>query len=323
MRAIICNQYGPPSTLVIRDVPLPNPKCKEVLVKIHARSVSSGDCRVRGLAVPHGMKMMTRLVLGFNAPRNPILGADLAGEIVSVGEKVKRFKVGDRVFAMNGMSMGSYADYKCIKEDAAIAHIPQNLSYEQAASIPFGGSTAWDFLLRRCKLQQGERILINGASGAVGTAALQISKLQNAHVTGVSSTGNLDLLRSLGADEVIDYTKSDFKSQGLTYDVILDTVGNLNLPSCRLLLNSGGRLVLLAADLGQMLKAPWQSVFQDKKVIVGTASERSEDLEALGKLASEGKLLPCIDRIFAFDDIVKAHSYVETGRKRGNVIISV
>lgn len=322
MRAAVCTRYGPPSVLEVRDISMPSPKNKEILVKIYARTVSSGDCRVRGLSVPQGMGLLVRLAFGFKKPRNPVLGTDLAGEVVGIGKEVTRFKVGDRVFAMNGMSMGGYADYKCLTEDAAVTHIPETLSFEDAAAIPFGGTTAWDFVVRKAGLRSGERLLINGASGAVGFAALQIGKLQNAHVTGVCSGQNIELIKSLGADGAIDYRQEDFRQSEKTYDVILDTVGNLDFASCKHSLNKGGRLILLTAGLYEMLRAPLQSAWSEKRVIVGTAAEKAEDLAVLASLAAQGKYLGVIDRRYSLEEIVQAHSYVETGRKRGNVIVS-
>lgn len=321
MRAVICRRYGPPSVLEIQDIPMPEPRNNEILVKIYARTVSSGDCRLRGLSVPRGMGFLVRLAVGIKGPRNPVLGADLAGEVVALGKDVSRFKVGDRVFAMNGFSMGGYADYKCLAEDAAVAHIPEALSFEEAAAIPFGGTTAWDFVVRKAGLRSGEKFLINGASGAVGIAAVQIGKLQDAHVTGVCSSKNNELLESLGADEVIDYTRVDFRENKKTYDLILDTVGNLDLASCGSSLNKGGRLILLTAGLPEMLKAPLQSALSDKRVIVGTAGEKAEDLALLADFAAKGKYRGIVDKRFTLEEIVEAHSYVEMGRKRGAVIV--
>lgn len=322
MRAAVCTQYGPPSVLEIRDIPMPSPKNKEILIKIYARTVSSGDCRVRGLSVPQGMGLLVRLAFGFKKPRNPVLGTDLAGEVVAVGKEVSKFKIGDRVFAMNGMSMGGYADYKCLAEDAAVAHIPEPLSFEDAAAIPFGGTTAWDFIVRKAGLRSGESLLINGVSGSVGMAALQIGKLQNAHVTGVCSGRNMELIESLGADGTIDYTQEDFRQNKKTYDVILDTVGNLDFASCEHSLNKGGRLILLTAGLYEMLRAPMQSAWSDKRVIVGTTIEKAEDLVMLAGLAAQGKYRGFIDKRYSLEQIVQAHSYVEAGHKRGNVIVS-
>jgi NADPH:quinone reductase-like Zn-dependent oxidoreductase len=322
MKAVVYTKYGAPDVLQIIEVPTPTPKDNEVLVKIHATTVTSADWRVRSLTMPVGFGLMSRLVFGIRKPRQPILGTELAGEVESIGKDVSKFKVGDRVFAFSGASMGCHAEYRCLPEDGLLALKPDNLSYEEAAALCFGGTTALDFF-RRGNLQSGDKVLINGASGCVGTALVQLAKHFGADVTGVCSGANIDLVKSLGADRAIDYTKEDFTANGETYDIIADPVGTAPFSRVKNSLKSGGRLLPILAGLPDMLSAPLVSMTGNKKVIAGPASERVEDLRLLAKLAAEGAFKPFIDRSYPFDRIAEAHSYVDTGRKRGNVVITL
>ena len=231
MKAVICTKYGPPEVLKLRDVEKPVPKDNEVLIKVHATSVTSGDTRIRGFKVPISFWVPARIALGIKSPKINILGAELSGEIESIGKDIKKFKVGDPVFAYPGHHLGGYAEYKCIKEDSAIAIKPGNLSYEEAAVISFGGNTALHFL-KQANITDGQKVLIYGASGSVGTYAVQLAKYFGAEVTGVCSTSNIDLVKSLGADKVIDYTKEDFSKNGEIYNVIFDTVGKSTFHDC-------------------------------------------------------------------------------------------
>ena len=322
MKAIVYTKYGSPDVLQLKEVAKPTPKDNEVLIKTHATTVTSGDWRVRSLNVPIGFGLMSRLVFGVLRPRQPILGTELAGEIESVGKDVSKFKVGDQVFAFDGASMGCHAEYKCMPEDGAVALKPANLTYDEAAAISFGGTTALNFF-RRGKLQRGERVLVNGASGGVGTAAVQLAKHFAADVTGVCSTANVELVRSLGANQVIDYTKEDFTENGETYDVIVDTVGTAPFSRSKDSLKEGGRLLLVLGGLPDMLLIPWVSMTSSKKIIAGPATERAEDLRFLAELAQAGEFRPAIDRRYPFEQIAEAHRYVDTGRKKGNVIITL
>jgi len=322
MKAFVYTKYGPPDVLQLKEVAKPTPKDNEILIKTHAATVTSGDWRVRSLDMPVGFGLIARLVLGAWRPRQPILGTELAGEVESVGKDVKNFKVGDQVFAFSGAGMGCYAQYKCMPEDGAVALKPPNLTYEEAAAMSFGGTTALDFF-RRGKLQSGERVLVNGASGGVGTAAVQLAKHFGADVTGVCSTANGELVRSLGATHVIDYTKDDFTQNGETYDVIVDTVGTASFSRSKDSLKEGGRLLMILGGLPDMLGIPWVSMTSNKKVIAGPAAERGEDLRFLAKLAEAGEFKPVIDRRYPFEQIAEAHSYVDTGRKKGNVVITL
>lgn len=322
MRAIMYERYGPPVVLELKEVEKPSPKHNEVLIRIHATTVTSGDWRARSLVVPVGFGLISRLFFGVSRPRQPILGTELAGEIESVGKDVSKFKVGDQVFAFSGASMGCYAEYKCMPEDGAVALKPPNLTYDEAAAISFGGTTALNFF-RRGKLQSGERVLVNGASGGVGTAAVQLAKHFGADVTGVCSTANVELVRSLGATHVIDYTKEDFTQNGETFDVIVDTVGTAPFSRSKDSLKEGGRLLLVLGGLPDMLQIPWVSMTSSKKIIAGPAGASAEDLRFLAELAQAGKIRPVIDRCYPFEQIDEAHRYVDTGRKKGNVIITL
>ncbi len=284
--------------------------------------MTSADWRVRSLSIPRGFGLLSRLVFGITKPRQPILGAEFAGEVESVGKNAHRFKVGERVFGMTGAGMACYAQYRCLPETAAISLIPSGIGYEDAAALPFGGTTALDFF-RRAKFERGETILINGASGAVGTAMLQLAKHFGADVTAVCSTSNLELVKSLGADHVIDYTQQDFTQLGERYDVIADTVGSLSLSQMTPCLKEKGRLLLVVGSLSDTLSALWVSMFGTRKVIVGPAAEREADLALLAKLVQEGRYRPVIDRRYSLAQIVDAHRYVDTRRKKGSVVVTV
>lgn len=322
MKAIVCERYGPPDVLQLREVARPVPKDDEVLVRIRATTVTSADCRVRSLNVPVGFGLMSRLVFGITRPRQPILGSELAGEVEVVGRDVRKFKVGDPVFAMGGMSMGCHAEYKCLPESGALALIPPNLSFEEAAALPFGGTTALDFL-RRGELRKGERILINGASGAVGTAAVQLARYFGAEVTAVCSAANRALVLSLGAFRIIDYTREDFTRNGERYDVIIDTVGTAPYSRSKASLKEDGRLLLVLAGLPDMLPIPWVAMTSRRKIVAGPATERAEDLQFLADLAQAGHFRPVIDRHYPFEQMAEAHRYVDTGRKKGSVVVTL
>lgn len=320
MKAILYQQYGPPDVLQMADIAKPIPKPNEILIKTYATTVTSGDWRVRSLTVPAGFGWMTRLVFGVSRPRQPILGSELAGVVESVGEAVSRFKVGAAVFAFSDARMGCYAEYKCMPQDGAVACKPPGLSYGEAAALSFGGTTALDFL-RRAKLQRGESLLINGASGAVGAAAVQLARHFGAHVTAVCGTANMAWVRALGASQVIDYTQEDFTQNGQTYHVIMDTVGTAPFSRCQASLRDGGRLLLVLAGLADMLHAPWASLTSGKRVIAGPVSVRAEDLPLLAELAATGAFKAVIDRRYRFEQMVEAHRYVDSGRKKGNVVV--
>lgn len=322
MKAVVYERYGPPDVLELKQVEKPAPKDNEVLIKIHATTVTSGDLRARSLDVPAGFGLISRLVFGVFRPRQPILGSELAGEVEAVGKDVSKFKVGDPVFAFSDTDMGCYAEYRCMPEDGKLARKPGNLTYEQAAALSFGGTTALYFL-RKGNIQRGEKVLVNGASGAVGTACVQLARYLGADVTGVCSTANVERVKSLGATQVIDYIQEDFTQNGQTYDVIVDTVGTAPFSRSKASLNERGRLLLIFATLPDMLRTPWVSMTSKKKVIAGVAFGKPEDLLFLAKLAEAGEFKPVIDRRYPLERIVEAHRYADTGRKKGNVIITL
>jgi len=322
MKAIVYERYGPPDVLEFKEVEKPTPKDNEVLIKIHATTVTTGDWRARSLDVPVGFGLMSRLFFGVSRPRQPILGTELAGEVESVGKDVSKFKVGDQVFAFPGAGMGCHAEYKCMPEDGMVALKPRNLTYDEAAAISFGGTTALNFF-RRGRLQSGERVLVNGASGGVGTAAVQLARHFGADVTGVCSTARVELVRSLGANHVIDYTKEDFTRNGETYDVIVDIAGTAPFSRSKGSLKEEGRLLLVLGGLPDMLQIPWISMTSSKRVIAGPAAASAEDLRFLAMLAEAGEFKPVIDRRYPFEQIAEAHRYVDTGHKKGNVVITL
>jgi NADPH:quinone reductase-like Zn-dependent oxidoreductase len=322
MKAVIYTRYGPPEVLQLTEIATPAPGAHEILIKIAATTVTSGDCRLRSLNMPVGFGLIARLIFGVFKPRKLVLGSELSGEVVALGNAVTKFKVGDPVFAFDGMRMGCYAQYKCMHEDGAVAIKPAQLTDDEAAAMSFGGATALDFF-HRAKLQRGESVLINGASGGVGTAAVQLAKHFGAVVTGVCSTPNVPLVRSLGADHVIDYTKADFTANGERYDVIVDIAGTAPFSRCKHSLKERGRLLLVLCGLPDMLRAPWESMTTGKKIIAGPAAERAEDLRFLAQLAEAGAFKPVIDRRYRFEQFAEAHRYVDTGRKKGNVIVTL
>jgi len=305
VRAVICTRYGPPEVLRLEELATPAPRKNEVRIRILATAVTSSDCYVRGLNLSPAYRIMARLALGWNAPRQPVLGMVLSGEVDSVGSDVKSFEVGERVFGFNRHLFGTYAQYVCWPEDGLLATRPASLTDEEAAAIPYGGLLALHFL-HKAGVRAGQRVLVYGASGAVGTSAVQLARHFGAQVTGVCSTANVDLVASLGATTVIDYTSEDFTDKAARYDLIFDAVGKRKsaaaLRGCRQVLAPGGARV---------------------SVDDGTPNLRREDLVLLGELATKGEIRPVIDRAYALDDIVVAHRYVDKGHKRGNVVITV
>jgi NADPH:quinone reductase-like Zn-dependent oxidoreductase len=323
MKAAVCTAYGPPETVVLRDVPEPTPGDDEVLIRVHATTVSSGDARLRAARFPSGFAIPARLAFGIGKPRNPILGAEFAGVVAATGRSVTAWKAGDAVFAATGMRMGGHAEFRVMPEAGAMAPVPAGFDLDEAAAIAFGGGAALHFLAGAGRLKPGERLLVVGACGAVGGAAVQIGKSLGAHVTGVCSAANAPLARSLGADAVIDYRTQDFAGLGERWDVILDTVGDASLAGCRSALNASGRLLLAVASLGQMLAAPLQSLQGGLAVSAGPAPDGADILRRLAALCAAGAFRPAIDSRFAFEDIVEAHRRVDTGRKTGSVLVRI
>jgi len=301
MKAVWCTQYGPPDVLQLKEVGKPAPRDNEVLVRVYATSVTAGDVRMRSFAVPRGEWLFARLYLGIRRPRRPVLGMELAGEVESVGQNVTRFRPGDRVFASTfAAGFGGYAEYKCLPADGVVAIKPANLTFEQAAAVPVGGPTALRFL-RKGSVQRGQKVLIYGASGSVGTYAIQLARHFGAFVDGVCSGANVELVRSLGAGMVYDYTGEDFSARGVRYDLVFDAVGKAPEAACRRALAPHGTYV----------------------TVLGSVKETSADLVVLKELIEAGELQPVIDRCYPLERIVEAHRYVEGGHKRGNVAILV
>lgn len=319
MKAVVCTKYGPPEVLQLKEVAKPFPKDDEVLIKILATSVTASDCIVRGFKLPfwHPIGLMMGLVIGFKKPRNPILGMVLAGEIESFGNDVKSFKKGDQVFAWTIKSpiqtrLGTYAEYKSLPENSVITLKPSNITFEEAAAIPYGGLLALHFIKKGniqnkpANLSRKQKVLIYGASGAIGTSAVQLAKYFGAEVTGVCSTSNLELVKSLGADKVIDYTKKDIINSNELYDFIFDAVGKRKSSKlklhCKKALTSTGKYI---------------------SVDNGTPKPKIEDLILLKKIIESGKLKPVIDKCYPMEEIVEAHRYVDKGHKKGNVVITI
>lgn len=322
MRAYICAGYGGPEVLRLADVAKPVPKDDEILVKICATTVTSGDIRVRSLNVPPGLGVIARLALGINGPRQPILGTEMAGIVEAVGCNVTRFVIGDEVFAFLGGNMGCYAEFRCISEGGAVAKRPVNLSFSEAAGLCFGGSTALHFL-RKAKIKSGDSLLIIGASGGVGTALVQLAAHQGGIVTAVTSGANLDLVMSLGAQVAIDYTTQDVAQLDARFDIIMDVVGTTSFNACKHLLADNGRFAAIAGGLSDMFSVLWVPLFSSKSVIAGPAEERVDDILRIAELAEIGALKPVVDRVFSFEQMVAAHAYIDTGRKKGAVAITV
>jgi NADPH:quinone reductase-like Zn-dependent oxidoreductase len=320
MKAIVCTEYGSPEVMQLQEIEKLTPKENEVLIRIYATTVTSADVRIR-----KANPFPVRFFYGFRKPKkNVILGSELAGEIEAIGKNVKRFKDGDQVFAGAGTSLGANAEYMCVHEEGAIASKPINMTYEEAAAIPFGATTSLIFLRDKGNIQRGQKVLIYGASGALGTAAVQLAKSFGTEVTGVCSTSNLELVKSLGADEVIDYTREDFTKNGKTYDIVFDTVGKSPFSGClRSLKQNGIYLRAVHIDIFSILRGLWASMTSSKKVIGGIAIERKEDLIFLKELIEAGKMKSVIDRRYPLEQTAEAHRYVEQGHKKGNVVIAV
>lgn len=324
MKAVVYEEYGPPEVLHLKDVEKPVPGDNEVLIKVHTSTVTTGDCNVRGFTfVPASFKIPARLMFGIRKPRKHILGVEFAGEIEAVGKDVTRFKVGDEVVGISGTRLGSYAEYNVMPEDADLVIKPASLTFEEAVAIPNGALTSYTFLKNMADIQPGQKVLVNGASGSVGSAAVQLAKYFGADVTGVCSTRNIELVKSLGADHVIDYTNEDFTRSNETYDIIFDTVGKTSFASCKHLLAKNGQFLAGSGGLGVFWQMLWTSLFGSKKVKAGVSSESKDILQVILELTEEGKFKPIIDRSYPLEEIVEAHRYVDTGRKRGNVVITI
>ena len=322
MQAAVCTRYGPPETVQTVDVPTPTPKANELLIRIRASTVSSGDWRLRSGRVPRGFGLISRLVFGLRRLRQPILGTEFCGTVTALGPDVTRFKIGDAIIGFPGTTMRCHAEFRTMREDAALALKPANLSDVQAAALCFGGTTALHYLRDKARIQPGQTVLILGGAGSVGSAAVQIARHFGAVVSTTSSAANLDFLRSLGAARSLDYRSHDFTREGLRYDVIMDTVGASTFGEACKALRPGGLYLAIAADLPGMI-AGLRKGPEGQRQLGGPAPERATDVAWLADLAASGHYLPVVDCTFPLAKIAAAHARVETGHKRGNVVVTM
>jgi NADPH:quinone reductase-like Zn-dependent oxidoreductase len=330
MKAIVCTDFGPPDVLQLKEVVKPTPKDNEVLIRVHAASVNFGDLMARNFKavtprkfnMPFLFWLPSKIAFGLRKPNITILGSELAGEIEAVGKDVKRFKKGDQVFGYPGLSFGAYAEYTCLPEDGCLAIKPANMTYEEAAVVPYGAIMALH-LLRKANIQPGKKVLVNGASGGIGSAAVQIAKHWGAEVTGVCSPARLKFVKSLGADKVIDYTTEDFTQNGETYDLILDVLGKSSFSKVESSLKPNGILLFASFKMKQLIQMLWTSKTSSRKVICAIAPGSVEDLLSIKELIEAGKIKAVIDRCYPMHKAADAHRYVEQGRKQGNVVIAI
>ena len=330
MKAIVNTQYGSPDVLQLKEVAKPTPKDNEVLLRVHATSVNFGDTMARNFKaitprqfnMPFLFWLLAKISFGLREPKITILGSELAGEIEAVGKDVKRFKKGDQVFGYPGQSFGAYAEYLCMPENGVLAIKPANMTYEEAAVVPYGAIFALN-LLRKVNVRSGQNILINGASGGIGSAAVQIAKYLGAEVTGVCGTPRLEFVKSLGADKVIDYTKEDFAQNGETYDLIFDILGKSSFSHCQGSLKPNGILLFASFKMKQLFQMLWTSRIGSKRVICALAPGSVEDLTSVKELIEAGKIRAIIDKRYPLEQAAEAHRYVEQGHKKGNVVITI
>jgi NADPH:quinone reductase-like Zn-dependent oxidoreductase len=330
MKAIVCTEFGGPNVLRLKEVEKPSPKDHEVLIRVHATSINYGDLAARNFRAisPSEFNMLfvfwllAKISFGLRKPNITILGSEFSGEIEAAGKKVKTFKPGDAVFGYLGQSMGAYAEYICLPEQSVMAIKPANITFEDAAVLPYGAIMALN-LLRTANLRSGQKVLINGASGGIGSAAVQIAKNMGAEVTGVCGTLRLDFVRSLGADKVIDYSQEDFTQNGETYDLIFDIMGKSSFSRCKDSLNPNGRYLLASFKEKHLLQMLWTSRFGSKKVICAISPGSVEDLNSVKELIEKGKIKAFIDRSFPLEETAEAHRYVETGQRKGDIVITM
>jgi NADPH2:quinone reductase len=320
MKTVLYKQYGPPQVLQVAEVRKPVPKKDEVLVRIKATTVTAADCLMR-----RGDTLLSRLLLGWFKPRNryQILGTEFSGIVEAVGREVMSYRPGDEIYGFRGFGTGCYAEYKCMSAKGSLAKKPLNLNFEEAATVVDGATTAWFFLKGKANIQKGQKVLINGAAGSIGTFAVQLAKFYGAHVIGVCSTKNVALVKSLGADQVVDYTQEDFTRMNACYDIIFDTVGKSSFGKCRKALTAKGQYLTTAFTLTGLFQRVWTGWFGQKKAIVAMSLNKTEALFLLTKLFEAGDLKTVVDRYYTLEQLPEAHAYVETGRKRGNVVVKV
>jgi len=329
MKAIVYTEYGPPDVLQLKEVEKPNPKDKEILIRVCATSINFGDTLVRNFKkisprkfhMPFLFWLFGKIYFGFRKPKRTILGSEFAGEIEAIGKEVKLFKEGDQVFGYCGPSMGAYAEYLCMPENGVVAGKPANMTYAEAAAVPYGAIMALN-LLRKVNVQTGQRVLVNGASGGIGPALVQLAKSQfEAEVTGVCGAQRMEYVKSLGADKVIDYTKEDFTNCGETYDYIIDILGKSSFAQCKRVLNPNGRCLYVSFKIKQFIQMIWTSIIGSKKVICAVLNEKAEDLRFVKELIEKGKINAFIDRCYSLEQAAEAHRYVDGGHKKGHVVI--
>lgn len=330
MKAAGYAEYGPPEVLCLQEVATPAPKDHEVLIRVRASTVGFGDLMARkfGMVGPRQFTMpflfwlLARIEFGFRKPRKTVLGAEFSGDVEAVGPKVSRFRQGDQVFGYTGPRLGTNAEYICLPETGMLAAKPRNLGYEEAASLPYGALTALN-LLRRAGIRSGDAVLVNGASGGIGSFAVQFAKHWGAAVTGVCSAGKLDFVRGLGADAVLDYTREDFTAAGAAYDVILDILGKSSFAQCKGSLKPGGRYLLASFKLRQICQMLWTRLAGGKRVVCALSLETPKDLEHIRQLAETGGIRPRIDRTYPLHQVAEAHRHAESGRKAGSIVLTI
>lgn len=321
MKAIIYEKYGPPEVLKIKEIDKPEPGDDDLLIKVGTSSVTKYDCWQRSATAPTGFGLLSRLVSGPLKPKNTILGTELAGEVEAVGRNVKSFKAGDPVIGYTGMKLGAYAEYVCLSEHSAVVKKPAKTSYEEAGSVMQGALTALYFL-RHGNLEKGQKILIYGASGGVGTPAVQLAKHIGAEITGTCSTSKIEMVKSLGADKIIDYKKEDFTKTGEIYDVIMDTTGMCPVLKCKKPLKPGGHYLSTTFGIPQLVRMFWFRSRTGNRLFMGTLKEEAEDMDFLCNLMDSGELKVPVDKIFPMEQAAEAHRYVESGQKSGNVVLT-
>jgi NADPH:quinone reductase-like Zn-dependent oxidoreductase len=322
MKAITCTKYGAPGVLQLKEIEKPSPKDHEILIKVLATTVTVADCRIRGFVVPRSFWLPAKFALGFSRPRQPILGSELAGVVEAVGEKVTNFKVGDKVFAFSEHKLGAYAGYKCMNEDEIIALKPENLNFWQSAALPFGGITALYFW-RKANISKDKKALVYGASGSVGTYAVQIAKYFGAKVTGICSSENIELVKNLGADKVIDYTGHEWTVLNDKFDIVFDAVGKMNIDKVIETCKPRGYYIHTVATPFMEIKLRLKLAKSKIKLVGGTYSADREQMSFIKKLAEEDFIKPVIDKIYSFNEISLAHEYVDQEHKKGNVVINI
>ncbi|WP_340113059.1 NAD(P)-dependent alcohol dehydrogenase [Maribellus mangrovi] len=323
MKAVVCEKYGTPEVLRVTEVDNPVPRDTEVLVKVMATTANAADARIRGAVFPSIFNFPVKLAMGLKGPRKKVLGVELAGTIEAIGKNVTQYKVGDEIFASSGAAFGAYAEYICLPEKAVMAKMPSKMSFEEAAAVPHCALAALHYL-KKGNVGTGQKVMIYGASGGIGTYAVQIAKAFGAKVTGVCSTANVKLVKELGANEVIDYTKVELSKADANYDVIFDTIGKAPITQCVNLLEEGGMyLSAVHLELSRIIEGIKLSIKSSKKVIGGVAPYTVENLNFLKSLIEEGKLKAAIDKTFTLEQIREAHAYVDTGHKKGHVVIRI